>query len=163
MSLGAAACLCPPPLPRAALWSRPARCAPSTAPTGAVGRCSASCAAAGGRSARRSRSPTARSPPSSRARSSRRCRAATRREASPGSRAPMATTTGSCPSRARPGRGRAAKDEGGHRELPLDTVEPAVVAGLRRQRRGVPDVREGDGAARGGSARGPPASGMDVA
>jgi hypothetical protein len=49
-------------------------------------------------------------------------------------------------------RGRAATDEGGHRELPLATVEPAVVAGLRRQRRGVPDVRQRDGAARGGSA-----------
>ncbi|MFT6375306.1 MAG: hypothetical protein ACJARS_001956 [bacterium] len=83
-------------------------------------------------------------------------------------------------------RGRAATEEGGHRDLPLDTVERAAVAGLRGQRRGVPDVREGDGAVRGGSApgpedrsggpatlsvlaslersaRGPPASEMDVA
>jgi hypothetical protein len=51
----------------------------------------------------------------------------------------------------------AATDEGGHRELPLDTVECAVAAGLRRQRRGVSDVREGDGAARCGSAPGPAA------
>jgi hypothetical protein len=78
-------------------------------------------------------------------------------------------------------RGQAATNEGGHRELPLDTVEPAVVGGLRRQRRGVPDVRKRDGAARWfgprsgrpatlsvlasleRSARGPPASEMDVA
>jgi hypothetical protein len=54
-------------------------------------------------------------------------------------------------------RGRAATEEGGHRELPLDTVECAVAAGLRGQRRGVSDVREGDGAARCGSAPGPAA------
>jgi len=55
----------------------------------------------------------------------------------------------------RAGRGRGAAAEGRHGKLEVDALERAVVAGVRRQRHGLPDVRQRHGGARRGAAQGP--------
>ena len=54
----------------------------------------------------------------------------------------------------RAGGGRGAADEVRHRNLEVDALERAVVAGVRRQRPGLPDMRQGHGPARRGPAAG---------
>jgi len=94
------------------------------------------------RAARRPRAPAASEPGALRR------RAGVAAPVAPGGAAATATAQG------RAGRGRGAVDEGRHRKLEVDAVERAVVAGVRCHRRGVPDVRQGHGAARRGPAAG---------